>query len=67
MISLTLNGQPHASPAGQSVSDLVEELQLVPETLLIEHNGLALLRSEWNDTRLHDGDRIEILQVAAGG
>lgn len=66
MISFTLNGQPRTSTA-QSVPDLVAELQLVSEALLIELNGLALLRSEWGDTQLRDGDRIEILQVAAGG
>jgi len=66
MIALTLNGQPHDS-AGKSVSDLPRELKLAPETLLIEHNGIALLRSEWTETLLQKGDRIEILRVAAGG
>jgi thiamine biosynthesis protein ThiS len=35
--------------------------------VLVEHNGLALHRSEWPAALLAEGDRIEILQVAAGG
>jgi thiamine biosynthesis protein ThiS len=35
--------------------------------ILIEHNGAALRRSEWPSTSVSDHDRLEILQVAAGG
>jgi thiamine biosynthesis protein ThiS len=66
MISLTLNGEPHPTEA-DSVFALVAELKLPPETLLIEHNGFALHRSQWTETRLLDGDQIEFLRVAAGG
>jgi len=34
---------------------------------LIEHNGVALRRREWMKRTLNEGDRIEILRVAAGG
>lgn len=66
MISFTLNGELRTT-AATSVSLLVKELALPPETLLIEHNGTALHRSEWPATPLRDGDRIELLRVAAGG
>jgi thiamine biosynthesis protein ThiS len=51
----------------ENIDDLVNTLGLVRETILIEHNGTALLRSEWLHTSLTSGDQIEILRVAAGG
>jgi sulfur carrier protein len=46
---------------------LIEELRLPAETILIEHNTTALLRSDWPKTSLAEGDRIELLRVSAGG
>ena len=65
-MNLFLNGQREEVRA-KTVSDLVEELNLAPETVLIERNGTALLRTEWPDTPLSDDDRLELLRVAAGG
>jgi sulfur carrier protein len=65
-MNLFLNGQREEVRA-KTVGDLVNELGLVPETILIEHNGTALLRSEWTVTPLSGDDRLEVLKVAAGG
>jgi sulfur carrier protein len=65
-MKLFLNGQKHEVEAA-TVTDLVRQLDLVPEAILIEHNGTALLRSEWENTSLADDDRLEVLQVTAGG
>jgi len=66
-MQLEINGQIHSDVAATAVTGLVAYLGLEPKTVLIEHNGKALLRSEWAQAELADGDRIEILQVAAGG
>ena len=66
MISLQVNGAPRKS-AASTVTEFAAELGLPAELLLIEHNGVALTRSEWPETRLQEGDRLEILRVAAGG
>jgi len=65
-MKLLLNGQSEEIQA-ETVDDLVNELGLVRKAVLIEHNGTALLRSEWAHTSLVSGDRVEILRVAAGG
>jgi sulfur carrier protein len=65
-MKLFLNGQRHEAEA-MTVTELVRQLGLVPETILVEHNGTALLRSEWESTPLADDDRIEVLRVTAGG
>lgn len=66
MIGISLNGGSR-EVAAASVAALVEELGLHPATVLIELNGLALHRSEWEQARLKEKDQIEILKVAAGG
>ncbi len=62
-----VNGEPRKLVRSKSVADLVRELDLAAPTLLVERNGIALHRSEWSDTALGEGDRIELLRVAAGG
>ncbi|MCX6972032.1 MAG: sulfur carrier protein ThiS [Verrucomicrobia bacterium] len=66
MKTLTINGAGQQLSAG-TVAGMVEELGLPGPLVLVELNGLALRKSEWGETPLRDGDRIEILRIAAGG
>lgn len=66
MIKVLVNGEERETSAS-SVAEIAAELDPAPQTLLIEHNGTALLRTEWQSTPLAAGDRIEVLKVAAGG
>ena len=66
-IQIQINGEARTIPSGQSLADLVTNLGLPPQTALVEHNGEALLRSEWTERQVADGDRLEILRVVAGG
>jgi sulfur carrier protein len=66
-IGIYLNGELREVAAGESLAGLIESLGLPPQAALVEHNGRALLRSEWPAARLADGDRIEVLRVVAGG
>lgn len=65
-MKLHLNGTEREVRAAQ-VEELVAELGLPLAAALVEHNGTALLRSEWRHTTLHDGDRLEIIRMVAGG
>lgn len=65
-MKLILNGSEHEVRAAQ-VEELVAELGLPLAAALVEHNGTALLRSEWETTQLHEGDRLEIIRMVAGG
>lgn len=64
---ITLNGESRSVAGITTIAALVRELNLVPATLLIEHNGLALHREEWNSRPLCEGDKIEFIRVVAGG
>lgn len=66
-MKITLNGEARSLVEPTTISALVRELNLIPATLLIEHNGLALRRPEWNSRALRDGDRVEFIRVVAGG
>ena len=66
-IQVRINGEARAVPAGQTLAEVVADLGLPPQTALVEHNGQALLRSEWAERPLSDGDQLEILRVVAGG
>ena len=66
-MTIQLNGEPLEVRAARTVGELVTEFDLPAPTLLIEHNEIALTRSEWASTALAEGDRIELLRVTAGG
>ncbi len=66
-MTISLNGEPREVLTARTVSELVAEFGLPAPALLIEHNKIALTRSEWATTPLADGDRIELLRVTAGG
>ncbi len=66
-MKLLLNGESAECAEASTVQDLITRLGLLPETALVERNGAALRRSEWPAQQLAEGDRLEILRVAAGG
>ena len=63
---LTINGESKEVVA-TSIEGLLAELSLPAALMLVEHNGKALLRSEWTSVPLSEGDRLELMQVSAGG
>jgi sulfur carrier protein len=66
-MNILINGETRQFEESKTITVLVADLALEPKMVLIEHNGTALIRSEWSACLLSEGDRIEILQVAAGG
>ncbi len=67
MMRISLNGEAADPRGAQTVAELIHRFELPPETVLVEHNGVALHRREWPQKSLTDGDRIEIIRVVAGG
>lgn len=62
-----VNGEEKLIADARNVAGLVDELGLPAPAVLIEHNELALRRDEWASAVLTEGDRIEVLRIAAGG
>lgn len=66
-MQLTVNGRASQVPEGTTLPALVESLGLRVGSVVVEHNGAALLRSELAEVELHDGDRLELVRAVAGG
>jgi thiamine biosynthesis protein ThiS len=66
-MKIYLNGKPIDCDEPRTIEQLIRQHQLPPETTLVEHNGRALRRKDWSNNFLQENDRVEMLQVAAGG
>jgi sulfur carrier protein len=66
-MKIFVNGEAINCDDGTTVEQLIERHELSPETTLVERNGIALHRREWEAEDLQENDRVEILRVAAGG
>ena len=64
---ISLNGEKANARDAETIADLVERFLLTPQTILIEHNGLALHRHEWSQRVLTEGDQVEFNRVVSGG
>jgi thiamine biosynthesis protein ThiS len=40
---------------------------LLPKSVVVEHNGDAVAPSEFSQRQVQNGDRLEIVQIVAGG
>jgi thiamine biosynthesis protein ThiS len=66
-MKILLNGESVETPDAKTIAELIDRYQLPPQSVLVEHNGLAVHRHEWSERRLTEGDRIEFIRVVAGG
>ena len=66
-MKISLNGDDVDAREAKTIADLVDRYQLPPQSILVEHNGLAVHRHEWEERPLSEGDRIEFIRVVAGG
>ncbi|MFZ4765781.1 MAG: sulfur carrier protein ThiS [Roseimicrobium sp.] len=66
-MNLTLNGNPHTVTSPLTVDALLAQLGLGGKPVVVELNQRVLFPREFSATALHEGDRIEIVQITAGG
>jgi thiamine biosynthesis protein ThiS len=66
-MKISLNGEAADAREAKTIAELLDRYQLPPQSILVEHNGLALHRHEWAERPLSEGDRIEFIRVVAGG
>lgn len=62
-----INGEVRDVSDELKLSELVTELSLAPERVAIELNKQVVRRSQWPETTLAEGDRIEVVQFVGGG
>ena len=49
------------------IDEFLRAQNLLPRSVVVEHNGEAVAPSEFASRKLHDGDRLEIVRIVAGG
>ena len=66
---LTVNGKPIDGQARWKLTELLLEVsgQRDPEGTAVAVNEEVVPRGQWEETDLHEGDRIEILGAVSGG
>jgi sulfur carrier protein len=66
-VKISLNGEPVDAREAKTIAQLIDSYELPRQSILVEHNGLAVHRHEWSERALAEGDRIEFVRVVAGG
>ena len=66
-MQLTVNGEQQSFEDGITITELLREMELGGKRIAVERNGEIIPRSEHAETRLEDGDRLEIVHAVGGG
>ena len=61
------NGKEIPAALPCSLEDFLKAQKLRPRSVVVEHNGDAVAPSEFPQRTLQSGDRLEIVQIVAGG
>lgn len=61
------NGKPIAAKFPCSIEDFLVAQNLLPRSVVVEHNGHAVVPSEFSQRQLNGGDKLEIVKIVAGG
>jgi len=66
-MELTINGESRTHPDGLSITDLLTRMELNPSIVAVEVNKHLVTRRRHAETKLHDGDVMEIVTLVGGG
>ena len=66
-MKIWINGEPADSNGASNIAELAAKYDFKPNTVLIEHNAVALHLREWAERTLAEDDKIEVVRVVAGG
>ena len=61
------NGRQVGSRVPCSIEEFLLAQQLLPRSVVVEHNGEAVAPSEFARRQVNAGDRLEIVKIVAGG
>jgi sulfur carrier protein len=67
VVSIVLNGSARVCNDQATVADLVRDLALEGKRIAVERNGEIVPKSRLAETRLAQGDRIEVVRAVGGG
>jgi thiamine biosynthesis protein ThiS len=65
--ALIANGKPVEATLPCTLEQFLLAQNLLPRSVVVEHNGEAVAPSEFVQRQLKAGDRLEIVKIVAGG
>jgi thiamine biosynthesis protein ThiS len=65
--TITANGKAIEAKLPCSIEEFLVAQNLLPRSVVVEHNGEAVAPSEFSKRTLRAGDRLEIVKIVAGG
>ena len=66
-MEITINGQRRQVSPPISLHALIQSLDLKHDRVAVELNRQIVRRDRWEQTELHDQDRLEIVHFVGGG
>ena len=66
-MQLTINGEYFNFSAGNTVRQLLEQLQLAGRPVAVEQNGQIVSHLTFDQTELTEGDVLEVVTLVGGG
>jgi sulfur carrier protein len=66
-MKVQINGESRDFQSSLLLSTLIEQLGMKPDRVAVELNRNIVPRSQWADTPVAEGDRLEIVQFVGGG
>ena len=67
IMSVLANGNPIEARLPCSIEQFLVAQNLLPRSVVVEHNGEAVAPLEFSRRQLKAGDRLEIVKIVAGG
>ena len=66
-IKIFINGDLSKFPQETNIVSVLESLNISSKHIAIEINENLVFRSDWQETNLKDGDKVEIVKAIGGG
>ena len=66
-MTITVNGKPMELPEGLSIDDLLSRLKIRRQFTAVALNREVTQRARYAETKLQDGDKLEIVHPMGGG
>jgi len=67
MIAISLNGESSQLAAETTVAQLLQQLGYAGKRVAVERNGEIVPKSQHEEARIAQGDRLEIVVAVGGG
>jgi sulfur carrier protein len=64
---LFINGDEKSFADSLSLAELIEQLGMKGDRVAVELNREIVARTQWAETKLTDGDHLEIVHFVGGG